>query len=982
MAPRASRLTLGTILLIATLAVLPSAAELNRGVSGISPESLFPWAEFDPSIPTQERVLGVEPGQRPLRPEEVVAYFRALDVASPLAHLHVYAHTHEGRPLLHLAVSDEATIEGLDAFKKEHLERLDPRGRPASDDAERLADAKAVAYMAYGIHGDELSSPDAAAALAYWLVAGVDDRTRALRENLVILVDPCENPDGRARYLAMITSFAHATANPDQEDLSHRAVWPWGRGNHYLFDLNRDWFNMVHPESERSRVIGSWRPQLMVDSHEMGANSTYLFPPSRHPFNPHLPPTARGWHKRFSADQARALDDRGYPYFSGEWNEEFFPGYGSSWSAYHGAIGILYEMSRTSGTVVRKSDRTVRTFAQAVEHQVTSSVANLTSLSENRAEILRDYVEAARLTIRDGAQGAVRAWVFPRDDADPRRMETFVGLLRKQGIEVLRLSGDDKATGLRDIRTGKSVDRTLPSGSYMVPLDQPAGRMARVLLDPHVAMESGFLSEEREYIETGKGSRLYETTAWSLPLTRGIEAYWSAGRPSGDWVETHLAVDSLPTVEEPFLSVIFDGRSGQSVGALADLLQRRIVVRIAEKPFAIGGHSFSRGAIVVRREGNPDDLADQLQEVARRWLVHPVSVTTARSEDGPDLGGSHFPVLIEPRVGVWTAMPISPTGYGAIWHNLDQKLDLRFNALDIARFGRTDLSRYNVLVFPPSWGGYGRILGESGRKKLERWIEAGGTAIGIGGGAAFLADAKGELTRTRLRSQAVEEFPPVVLGIDALAAEAAGRPNATGLRPPAEGDSDGATAAARRSPYDVAPILGAGAAPFAKGHEQGTPIDTEPVALSEWLAPVLAPGKKAPKKEDLQAADARLRRFMPRGALLRVELDPEFWLSFGLPDEITAWFSARDTLVARAPVRTAARFADVDRLHLGGLLWPEGAGRIALTGYATRERVGRGQVILFADDPVFREWMYETGRLLQNAILYGPGLGTDWSDPW
>ena len=74
--------------------------------------------------------------------------------------------------------------------------------------------------------------------------------------------------------------------------------------------------------------------------------------------------------------------------------EEFFPGYGSSWASYHGGVGILYEMSRTSGTLIRKREGTVRTFAQAVEHQTTSSLANVTSLADNAAEILADMVAA------------------------------------------------------------------------------------------------------------------------------------------------------------------------------------------------------------------------------------------------------------------------------------------------------------------------------------------------------------------------------------------------------------------------------------------------------------------------------------------------------------------------------------------------------------------------------------------------------------
>ena len=977
-----------TILLAALLIAAPAAAAgLNQGLAPASVSELLPWATLDPSIPTQAAVTGVEPGERPLRPEEALEYFRRLADHSERARLIEYARSYEGRPLVILAVGDEKAIADLDNFKQQHADLLDPRKGKDEDAAGRPA----VAWMAYGIHGDELSSTDAAATLAYWLVAGEDERARTLREKLVILIDPCENPDGRARYLAQTMSFAHRTANPDQDDLSHAAVWPWGRGNHYLFDLNRDWFTQVHPESARSTVIAGWLPQLLVDSHEMGDNATYLFPPPRHPFNPHLPENARRWERVFSDDQAEALDNRGYPYFTGEWNEEFFPGYGSSWAAYHGSIGILYEMSGTSGTVVRKRGGTLRTFVQAVEHQLTSSVANLESLAVNSEAVLKDQIAARREAVKAGSSGNRRAWILVPDRRHPERLGKLAALITRQGIEVHALTGEAvKLSGARDARTGAGSDLQLTAGTLMVRLDQPGGGLARAILDPHVPMESVFLSEEREYLEKGKGSRLYETTAWSLILGHGVPAYWTGAVPGGSWQVWEPAEGAAVAgrIASAYHSVILDGDPDRSPAVLSFLLQNGVVVRIADRPFTVGGRQFQAGAMVARREGNIDSLTDVLNQAGERFLVELFPVTTSRSEAGPDLGGSHFPVLVPPRVGVLTGMPVSPSAYGSIWHLLDQDLDLRFSSLDVGRFGATDLSRYNVLVFPPVMGGtgmYRQLLGTQGVSRLKSWVEAGGTAIGIGGGARMLADVETGLTRARFRSQSLENFPPPVFSIPASAAEAAGRPTALGLRVQTSSDKDkdkDAPAAPTGSPYDVAPILGSGARPFAAGVDLGTELAGEPVAMKDWVQETLAPGKKNPDKEDLEKADRRLRLFMPQGVLLRSDLDPEFWMNFGMDRSITVWFGRNDSLIASPPVTVAARFPAIDRLHLGGLLWPEAAARMARTGYATRESLGRGQIILFADHPAYRRWMRETERMLSNAILYGPGLGTRWSSPW
>jgi hypothetical protein len=321
-------------------------------------------------------------------------------------------------------------------------------------------------------------------------------------------------------------------------------------------------------------------------------------------------------------------------------------------------------------------------------------------------------------------------------------------------------------------------------------------------------------------------------------------------------------------------------------------------------------------------------------------------------------------------------MPVSTTVYGSLWYVLDERVGLRFSGIDLGNFGRTDLQRYNVLVFPPAYGGagaYRNALGEQGLTTLEGWIEGGGTVIGIGGGAQFLADTGSELTTTRLRRQAVADYPPVVLGAAATAVHAAAPMQALGWSGAVENETSATPS------VEIPPVLGAGARPFAPGAP--TPALT-PVGLEEWIKPVLPANRSKPSEDDAAAVDARLRSFAPRGTLVRVDMAKRHWMSWGLPEQIAVLLSASDTLVAGSDVDVVARFSDPELLHLGGLLWPEAAGRLAHTGYATRERKGDGQVILFIDDPTYRAWTLDTQRMFLNALLYGPGLGASWPVPW
>ena len=132
----------------------------------------------------------------------------------------------------------------------------------------------------------------------------------------------------------------------------------------------------------------------------------------------------------------------------------------------------------------------------------------------------------------------------------------------------------------------------------------------------------------------------------------------------------------------------------------------------------------------------------------------------------------------------------------------------------------------------------------------------------------------------------------------------------------------------------------------------------------------------------LSEQDRKLRPFQPRGAILRANLDPEHWMSYGLGDMVPVIFYSSYAYLSAPPVRTPARLSAGENLRLSGLLWPEARTRWADTAYATVEKSGKGQVILFAYNPFFRAYFYGSGRLLINSLLLGPGMGTSQSVPW
>jgi len=254
----------------------------------------WPGATYDPAIPTIRQILGHEPGERITRSEDLARYLEALAAASPRVKVLEYGHSWEGRKLVYAAIASEANIKRLSEIRVAIQKVADPRNISAAEAENLIRGLPAVIWLAYGVHGNEISSSDATLLTAYHLVAARNDAiVDQVLTNVVVLIDPTQNPDGRSRFIA---NFEQSIgAEPDASPLAaeHNEPWPGGRTNHYLFDLNRDWLVATQPEIQTQiAALEQWFPLVYADLHEMGSNSTYYFSPEADPYNPNLTKTS------------------------------------------------------------------------------------------------------------------------------------------------------------------------------------------------------------------------------------------------------------------------------------------------------------------------------------------------------------------------------------------------------------------------------------------------------------------------------------------------------------------------------------------------------------------------------------------------------------------------------------------------------------------------------------------------------------------
>ncbi len=955
------------------------------GPDETKPIPFVPDARYDGKVPTPGEFLGFALGTRPVRHHQVEGYFEILARHSDRASLRAYGKTHEGRDLLLFIVSSSENMAQLDSIRKNNEKLGDPRG-VKKEELDKLIDSSpVVAWMGYTIHGDEISGTDAAFFLAYHLVASEDNSVHKLLEETVVLIDPLQNPDGRERYLAQMEQVQGRVPNPDVQSLQHRGFWPYGRGNHYLFDLNRDYLGATQPESRgRIAVFARWNPQLVVDAHEMGALDTYLFSPPREPFNAHFPRSLLKWMNLLANEQGRAFDQYGWPYYTREWADNWYPGYTDAFAALSGSIGMLYEQAGVNGSLVKRSDGTLLTYREAVHHQFVSSMANLTTVKNNRRAILSDFVSS-----RQGGTAGTRMSTIgkpretPEDDAtaylllsdSSGRAEKLVNTLILQGLEVQRTTENGEIANLHGALGESHESLSLPAGSYVVSLKQPRGAMARAILGFDPRMTDAYVTQERRGILNGEGSGLYDITSWSLPLLHRVEAYWTT---------EDLEVKTAPVAKATLPKGRVSGTNasqgyllpltGESTyRALLALFDQELRVQASTRPFRVEGETFPRGTLFIPALGNPKNLLDLLVRIAEKENVRFKGTSTGFAERGPDLGGRHFNSLTNPRVALLSGPRVSTTGYGALWHFLDHELGMRVTTLLGNNRGQLDLEKYNTLLIPSARvRSLDDLLGSSGKERLSSWIRRGGTLIAIGNTVSLFANSGSGFGSSRLKRDVLDQ-------LDAYAEDRKRQVEA------------------RNPKIDFTDL-------WTRGPSSASP--KEPAEKAD--APDKSEGKEKPKKltdEKRKKEDANQRRFRPGGAIVRATLDTDHWLTIGLTTvldsiedprglsgrieriaetsrDIGVMLNTDKALLAKSPVAVPVALAGEKELRLSGLLWPEARTRWAHTAYVTQERVGKGQIILFVDDPVFRGLLDGPRTLLMNALLLGPGLGTQPATSW
>ncbi|SEG21550.1 M14 metallopeptidase family protein [Algoriphagus boritolerans] len=667
---------------------------------------------YNPAVPTPKQVLGYEVGEWHVTHDQLVMYMKAVAEASDRVIFEETGRSYEKRPQTLLTITSPANLGKLDQIKAERAKLRDPN---ASVSIENMP---VVMFMGYSVHGNEPSGANASLVAAYHFAAA-NEISEDL-ENIVLLLDPAINPDGLNRFASWVNSHKAFTMNGDPAQRELNEAWPRGRTNHYWFDLNRDWLPVQHPESRnRVRVFQSWLPNIHLDFHEMGTNSTFFFQPGvparMHPLTPD---------KNFELTEkigtyhAKALDQIGSLYYNQENYDDFYYGKGSTYPDVQGSIGILFEQASSRGHL-QESANGMLSFPFTIRNQFTANLSSYQAAKEMRVELnqwMRDfYTEIKTETDTD----TNKAYIFGAKNDDARSFH-LADLILQHDIKVFALNENITVNG----------QEFKKETSYIVPADQPQYRLIKAMFETRT---------------TFKDSLFYDISAWTYPMAFHL-----------DYMALNSKILNLANVKQVDKTdfVLAPGKVIGNAGAYHyamewtdyyapkaayQLLKSGFLVRVSNAEFSTAeGKTFGRGTLLIDKgESGLDEDAffAKLQEIASEAHVDIHALITGYTS-GANLGSTFMAPLKTPQIALLVDGGVDSGEAGEIWHLLDQRMKMPVTLLPVGSVNNANLDRYNVILMAD--GNY-NSLGKTGAEKLKEWTSRGGTLVAKGGALQFLA---------------------------------------------------------------------------------------------------------------------------------------------------------------------------------------------------------------------------------------------------
>lgn len=657
--------------------------------------------------------LGYRLGEKFTPHYKIVNYFTyAANSVSGKMLLEQYGETYEGRPLLAAIISSEQNIRNIAEIQKNNL-----RLSGLLNDKPADVNMPTVVWLSYNVHGNEASSSEVAMKMLYELTSGKNSSLNEQLKNVVVIIDPCLNPDGRDRYVNWYNGVTGNNANADVQAREHNEPWPGGRTNHYYFDLNRDWAWQSQQETQaRIKLYNKWMPEIHVDFHEQYYYNPYYFAPAAEPMHEAITPFQRSFQIEIGKNHAKYFDANGWLYFTKEYFDLFYPSYGDTYPIFNGAIGMTYEQAGhgMAGLAINNNGDTLK-LTDRIAHHFTTGISTIEVASKNYVRLNSEFKKYFDDAVSKGS-GEFKTYVIK--GTNTKKLLPLKQLLGNNNIKYSYAGKRTSAKGYNYF-SKNNENFNIEESDIIINSQQTKAELLRVLFEPQSKLSD---------------SATYDITAWAIPFAFGLNTYGL--KENIQSTANYNIADQ--TVPNDAYAYIIEYNSFEDGKLLASLLKNDFNVRVANGPFTMNGKNFNPGTLIILKSTNRDKI-DILLKLA---LEHKSVITPVNSgfmEKGFDFGSDKVQLLKKPKIAMVVHDQTDENKVGEVWHLFDRQLDYPLTLIDKS-FSSIDFNKYDVVILPSGY--YSTLSDKNANTDLKSWIKKGGVLIAMDYAVKQLADGE------------------------------------------------------------------------------------------------------------------------------------------------------------------------------------------------------------------------------------------------
>src|SRR3954471_2379501 len=474
-----------TMLLIAAPLTLRAQADLSTARPGRDPkqpidqeytkkileyttESFFlsPLVDYLPAsktVPTPKAVLGDIAGAPTKLPysKEVYEYMRLLAKSAPSrVRVMSIGQTEEGREMIAVAVASEQLMSKYDANRANLAKLGDPRTIGMNDaEGDRIAAMSAPVYYITGtIHSTEAGAPTALMELAYRLAVDESPYVKHIRDNVITLITPIVEVDGRDR---MVDMYEWRKKHPTE---TAPGLIYWGK--YVAHDNNRDAMGVTLKLTEN--VLNTYVKEKAIVLHDLHESVAYMYDNTigDGPYNSWLDPIVTNEWQMIGWNNVNEMTRLGMPgVFAHGTFDTWSPGYLMFIAATHNGISRLYETFGNGGTAETQertlgANETARTWYKQNpplprvkwslrnnnNYEQTGLLVSLNYVATNKKQLLRNFYEKSKRSIEKPKTEGPAAYVLPATDPRPGAQAKLLEVLQKQAVEISRATSEFTVT--------------------------------------------------------------------------------------------------------------------------------------------------------------------------------------------------------------------------------------------------------------------------------------------------------------------------------------------------------------------------------------------------------------------------------------------------------------------------------------------------------------------------------------------------------